>query len=276
MVGVLQAASRESLAGAITRLNAYVDSADASALARVGDDLFAFARLLTEEKVLRRVLADPSTPESARVRLAEQLLGEKLSEPALELVKVLVSSRWSRTLDLIDAAETLARHATLAVAEKDGTLDDIEDELFRFARILAREPELNALLSDTNTPAEGRIRLLDQIIGDRVSPVTAALLRQTVRLPRSRHLDVVAEELAELAAARRDRSVARVTAPVALTQVQEQKLTDSLSRLYGRSISLQIDLDEGLLGGLVVQVGSEVIDGSVAGKLAAARRALPR
>jgi F-type H+-transporting ATPase subunit delta len=113
------------------------------------------------------------------------------------------------------------------------------------------------------------------VIGKRVSPVAASLLRQTVRLPRSRHLDVVAEELAEMAAERRDRSVARVTTPIALTRVQEQKLTDSLGRLYGRPISLQVELDERLLGGLVVQVGGEVIDGSVAGKLAAARRTLP-
>jgi F-type H+-transporting ATPase subunit delta len=275
MATVLQAASREAMAAALGRLNAYVDSADAGELATLGEDLFAFTRLIAGERALRRILADPSTPEAARAQLAEQVLGGQLSEPALDFVKLLVSSRWSRSSDLVDAAETLARQATLAVAEKNGNLDDVEDELFRFGRILDREPELNTLLSDASTPGEGRIRLLDEVIGDRVSSVTASLLRQTVRLPRSMHLDVVAEELAEMAAERRDRSVARVTAPIALTQVQEQKLTDSLGRLYGRPISLQIELDEGLLGGLVVQVGGEVIDGSVAGKLAAARRALP-
>jgi F-type H+-transporting ATPase subunit delta len=275
MAAVLAAASRESLAAAMQRLNAYVDTADAPALSRLGDELFAFARLIATERPLRRLLADPSTPEAARARLVEQVLGGQLSDPALEFIKGLVTSRWSRSADLTEAAEALARQATLAVAEKDGTLDDVEDELFRFSRILDREPQLNALLSDENTPAEGRLRLLEQVVGDRISPVTAALLRQTVRLPRGRHLDVVAEELAELAAARRDRSVARITAPMVLSSQQEQKLTDSLSRLYGRPISLQIELDESLLGGLVVQVGGEVIDGSVAGKLAAARRALP-
>jgi F-type H+-transporting ATPase subunit delta len=275
MAAVLAAASRESLAAAMQRLNAYVDTADAPALSRLGDELFAFARLIATERPLRRLLADPSTPEAARARLIEQVLGGQLSKPALDIIKGLVTARWSRSSDLVEAAETLARQATLAVAEKDGTLDNVEDELFRFSRILDREPQLNALLSEENAPAEGRLRLLDQVIGDRVSPVTAALLRQTARLLRSRHLDVVAEELSELAAARRDRSVAHVTAPIALSSQQEQKLTDSLSRLYGRPISLQIELDESLLGGLVVQVGGEVIDGSVAGKLAAARRALP-
>jgi F-type H+-transporting ATPase subunit delta len=171
--------------------------------------------------------------------------------------------------------EAVAREALLAAAEKEGNLDDVEDELFRFGRVLDREPRLAALLEDAAAPADKRIELLDQLIGGKVSPVTAALLRHTVRLPRDRHLDVVCEELAELAAARRNRSVARVTAPVALTGEQEQKLADSLSRLYGRAISLQVELDPSLMGGLVVQVGGEVIDGSVASRLAAARRALP-
>ena len=275
MAAVLQAASRESLAAAMQRLNAHVDTADARALNTLGDELFAFARLVATERPLRRLLADPATPEQARIGLVGQVLGGKLGTPTLDFVKGLVTSRWSQSSDLVEAAEALARQSTLAVAEKDGTLDNVEDELFRFGRILDREPQLNTLLSEESTPAQGRLRLLEQVLGNRVSPVAAALLRQTVRLLRSRHLDVVAEELAELAAARRDRSVARVTAPIALSSQQEQKLTDSLSRLYGRPISLQIELDESLLGGLVVQVGGEVIDGSVAGKLAAARRALP-
>jgi F-type H+-transporting ATPase subunit delta len=275
MALVLQAASREALDTAVVRLDAYVDSASPQDLARVGDELFAFARLLVEQKPLRRHLGDPSVSESARIGLARQILGGKLSQPALDLVEVLVGSRWSRSLDLIDGAEALARRATLAVAEKDATLDDVEDELFRFSRILAREPELNGLLTDTSKPEPGRIALLDRLLGNRVSPVTAALLRQSVRLPRGRHLDLVAEELADLAAALRNRSVARVSTAAVLTPVQEQKLTDSLTRLYGRPMSLQVELDESLLGGLVVAVGNEVIDGSVAGKIAAARRRLP-
>jgi F-type H+-transporting ATPase subunit delta len=97
-----------------------------------------------------------------------------------------------------------------------------------------------------------------------------------VRAPRGRHLEWAAEELSELAAARRDRYVAHIATPVALTPRQEQQLTASLSRLYGRPMSLQIEQDPSLLGGLVVRVGGEVIDGSVSGRINAARRSLPR
>lgn len=275
MTVILQATSRESLAAAGERLDATVDSASVNALRTLGDELFAVARLVASQKPLRTHLGDPSVPAESRSELIRRLLGSQVGEAALEVVTGLVSSRWSRSLDLVDALEITARRATLGVAERNGDLDDVEDELFRFGRILDREPDLMGLLADINQPEDKRVALLDGLLGDRVSPVTATLLRQTVRLPRGRHLDLAAEELAELTAERRDRYVARVSTAVALTDEQERRLASTLTRIYGRPMALQIELDESLLGGLVVNVGGEVIDGSVAGRLAAAGRHLP-
>jgi len=275
MALLLQAASREALAAATEDLDRHVDDASASDLERLGSELFAVLRLLEAEPGLRRHLADPSVPPSSRSGLADQLLGEQLSRPTLDVITDLVSSRWSRSPDLVEAVEELGRRATLGVAEKDGSLDEVEDQLFRFGRVLDREPELNSLLTDHATPPDKRLELLHGLLDGKVSPVTEALLSATVAAPRGRSLDLAAEELSELAAARRDRYVAHVRAPVALSPDQEQRLADSLSRLYGRPISLQVELDEDLLGGLLVRVGDEVIDGSVAGRLAAARRRLP-
>ena len=276
MALALQAASRESLADLNARLDVFVDQVGAADLDRLADQLFSVARLLSGETTLRRHLADPAVAEDARTGLVERLLGGKLDRPALEAVAAAVAARWSRPVDLVNALESLARNAALGSAEKGERLDDVEDELFRFGRILDREPELAGLLADTGRLLEGRLGLLDRLLSGKVTPTTATLLRQAVSLPRGRHLDVIAEELAELAAARRELSVARVTTPVRLTPDQEQRLTGSLSRLYGRPMSLQVELDESLLGGLVVRVGGEVIDGSVAGRIEAARRHLPR
>lgn len=275
MASVLQPASRDALAALTGRLDTYVDGASARDLTTTADELFAVARFLDGERAIQRLLGDPASPEDARADLVRRLFGSQLSEATVDLVSELARRRWSKTRDVVTAAETLARQATIAVAEKTGSLDEVEDQLFRFGRILGREPRLNSLLADTATPVQGRVELLDGVLGDRVYPVTATLLRESVRLPRGRHLDVVAEELAELAAARRDRSVAKVRTPVALTPDQESGLANTLGRIYGRKISLQVELDRDLLGGLVVQVGGEVIDGSVAGRLAAARRSLP-
>jgi F-type H+-transporting ATPase subunit delta len=275
MASVLQSASRESLSAAAARLDDHIDGTGASELSTLANDLFAVLDLLEREIALRRALADPATPAAARSGLADRLFSGKIGRPALDLVSDLVSSRWSRNTDLLEALESLARTASFGVAEKDGSLDRVEDELFRFGRILDREPELARLLSDSGTPADKRIGLLHEVVGEKVAPTTVRLLEQTVRTPRSRNLDVAAEELSELAAARRDRYVAHVRTPVRMTAEQEQRLTDSLTRLYGRPISLQVELDPDLLGGLVVRVGGELIDGSVAGRVATARRTLP-
>ncbi len=275
MTALMQAASRESLALAEDRLDSYLDSASAAELERLGDELFAVVRLLLEQPTLRRHLADPSVPETARRALTDSVLGDRVSRQTLDVVADLVSSRWSRPADLVEAHEVMARRATFGVAEKDGSLDEVEDELFRFGRMLAREPRLSTLLADPAADPEARVRLLAELLARKVTPVTLRLLTTPARTPRGRHLDVASEELAELAALRRDRYVAHVTAPVRLTDDQERRLVELLTRLYRRPISLQIELEPGLLGGLVVRVGGELMDGSVLSRLAEARRRLP-
>jgi F-type H+-transporting ATPase subunit delta len=276
MALVLQAASREALADLLARLDTYAGQVGADDLEQLGDQLFAVTRVLAEQRTLRRHLADPSVPASSRTALVERLFRGQLSQPALEAVGAAASVRWSQPQDLVDGMQAMARSALLAAAEKSGGLDEVEDELFRFGRILDREPRLAGLLADDSTPLEGRVELLDGLLAGKVSRATGVLLRQSVRLPRGQHLDIIAEELAELTAARRERSVARITTPVRLTPRQEDRLRDTLGRLYGRAMSLQVDLDPSLLGGLVVRVGGEVIDGSVATRLEAARRRLSR
>jgi F-type H+-transporting ATPase subunit delta len=276
MALALRAASRESLAEAEHRLDSRVDSTSVTELGTLGEQLFSVTRMLIGEPTLRRHLADPSVPGANRSHLADQLLGAQLGRPALDTVSDLVAARWSRPADLVEAVEVLARGATLGVAEKDGTLAEVEDELFRFGRILDREPTLATLLADPTAPSESRVALLREVLGSKVRPVTATLLEHTVRTPRGRSLDLAAEELSTLAAARQDRYVAHVSTPAALTPAQEQRLTDTLTRLYSRRMSLQIELDPSLLGGLVVRVGGDVIDGSVSGRLSAAKRAVPK
>ncbi len=272
----LAGASRDSLAQASERLDERVDSASGAELERLGDELYSVLGLLAEQPTLRRYLADPTAPAEVRAELADRVLSDKVGRDTLDLVSELVRMRWSRPVDLVEALEVLARRALLGVAEKDGSLDSVEDELFRFGRLLEREPRLRSMLADTSMPADKRIGLLDELIDGKVSPVTKRLLEQTVRYPRGRSLDMAAEELSELAAERRNRYVAHVKAPAPLSAEQERRLAETLTRMYGRPMSVQVEVDPDLLGGLVVRVGNEVIDGSVAGRMATARRELPK
>jgi len=272
----MQPASRAALAAARERLESRTDGASAQDRNRLGDDLAGVAAVLGAQPVIRRHLADSAAPEQIRRDMVKTLFGAKVSQISLAVLGDVVSSRWSRPLDLIDGVEELAWQALLSLAEHDESLDEVEDELFRFGRILVAQPRLASLLGDETAPAARRLELLATVLADRTRPVTRRLLAQAVRSPRRRPLDEIIEGLVDRAAARRERSVAHVTAAGPLSQRQEQRLLDVLNRIYRRPISLKVDLNATLLGGLVIRVGDEVIDGSVAARLGQARQWMSR
>jgi F-type H+-transporting ATPase subunit delta len=270
----MEASSRVALAQARERLGEVSRGLGGPELLQLADELFAVARLLDGQSSLRRALSDPAGKPEERAGLARRLFGSRLSETALDLVETMARQRWSRPTDLVEAATTLATEASLDAADARGELDSVEDELFRFGRIVAGDRELARILSDRSAPAEGKAALLDRLLSGRVSPVTEQLLRNVLTGLYAGHAEHVIERLSEVASRRRGQSVARVTTAVALTAAQEQRLTDVLGRLYGRAIGLQVIVDPSVLGGLVVQVGDEVIDGSIAHRLEAAGRRL--
>lgn len=243
-------------------------------LLSLADELFAVARLLSGQLTLRRALSDPAGRPDDRAALANRLFAAKLSGTALDVVETVARQRWSRPIDLVDAFTTLATEASLDAADARGELESVEDELFRFGRIIGGSRELGRILSARKAPAEGKAALLDQLLSGRVSPVTEQLLLNVLTGAHAGSAEVAVERLSEVASRRRGQSVARVTSAVALTPAQEQRLIDVLGRIYGRNMGLQVTVDPSVLGGLIVQVGDEVIDGSIAHRLEAASRQL--
>ncbi len=207
--------------------------------------------------------------------MAERLLSGKISDAALDIVKAAASQRWSSTSDLAHGLQHIARLALLVRAEREGQIDDVEDQLFRVSRVLEAEPRLITLLSEYTAPADGRIKLLNSVLRGRASKNTADLLRQTVELLHGERADEVVRDLANLAVSRRGEVVAHVRAAAELTDAQRERLTELLTRIYAHPVSLQLDVNPALIGGLTIAVGDEVIDGSLASKLAAAENHLP-
>ncbi len=247
---------------------------EAEELVGLADELFAVARLLGAQPSLRRALSDPAGKPADRAALAQRLLGGKVSDATLDLVQTLARQRWSRPFDLIEATEALATEAALDAADVRGELEGVEDELFRFGRIVAGDPDLSRILTDRAAPAAGKTALLDRLLSGRVSPVTEQLLRNHLTRPTVSNAETAIERLSEVASRRRGQSVAHVTAAAPLTAAQEQRLADVLGRVYGRAIGLQVTVDPAVLGGLVIRVGDEVIDGSVLRRLDEAGRRL--
>ena len=243
-------------------------------LLSLADELFAVSRVLDSQLGLRRAMADPAGKPEERAALVRRLFAAQLSSTALDLVETIARQRWSRPIDLVEATITVAIEAALDAADVNGELDDVEDELFRFGRIVAGDRELNRVLSDRKASVEGRKALLDRLLSGRVNPVTELLLRNVLTGSHVGTAEIAIERLSDVASRRRGQSVARVTSAVPLTAAQEQQLVAVLGRLYGRQVGLQVTVDPGVLGGLVIQVGDEVIDGSIAHRLEAARRRL--
>lgn len=278
----LRAASREALANLVAEFDtlAGTDGAagglDADGLTSLADDLAGVAGLLIKQTSLTKHLAEPADTAAAKVALVDKLLTGKIGEPALKLVRTAVSQRWSVEANLIDGIEHIARLALLQRAQAANEVDEVEDQLFQFGRVLDAEPRLSALLSDYTTDAAGRIALLDKVVGAGSGNSTAAaLLSQTVGLLRGERADEAVIDLAELAVARRGEVVAHVSAAADLTDAQRDRLATVLTRIYGHPVSVQLHVDPELLGGLSITVGDEVIDGSIASRLAAAQTQLP-
>lgn len=268
----MQGVSRSSYAALRDRLAA---AAGGSVVAEMlGDELFAVTRVLDREHALRRALSDPSRPAGQKATVASGLFGGQIAPATGELVEAAVSSRWARPSDLADAVEQLAMEATVMAAEFEGQLDDLEDELFRFGRLVAAQPELRAVLSGPALPAERKRGLLDALLAGKVTPAALRLITEMAVHPRGRALQQSLDLCARVAARRRERLIAVVRVAAPLSAGQRERLTAALSRAYSRDVHLNVVLDPAVMGGMTVQVGDEMIDGSVATRLAAVRRRL--
>lgn len=272
----MHGASRESLSRARERLDQLARSVDPRAFVRVADGLFSVAGLLEREGRLRRALADPSLPGPTKAELARALLAGQVDEATLGVLDEIVSARWSQPADLLDALDALGATAALIEAEADGELDDVEDELFRFSRIVDREPGLLMALTDQGLPLERKRELVHALLEGRAQPVTLRLVEEVVAHPRGRTLNRALEDYAALAAQRRRRLVAVVRVAVPLTQDEEARLAAALARQFGSQMQLQVEVDPEVTGGVHVRVADVALDGTVATRLAEVRRRLAR
>lgn len=271
----MHAASREALDKLLQTLDTGLkESSNAVGTgATTGTELFDVVDLLDQERSLRVALVDAAATPEKRAELVKALFSGKVSASTEEIVSAAVSQTWSNARDLRTGLEQLGRRALLRSAEAQGQLDRVESELFALARVLEREAEFELLLSDKAASADDRRDLLAKVIYGKVSSVTEALALQAIGRARKSPVDLLDGLCAE-AAALNGFEVARVRSAAPLSDGQRSGLEAKLEKIYGRKITVHSEVDSSLLGGAVVRVGDEVIDGSTAGKLARMRRSL--
>jgi len=268
----MYAASREASSRSREALRAALTGSD-SVAATTGSELFAVVAVLDDQRSLRVALADVSVPGSARAELSERVFGGKVSVATQAVLTTAVAQDWSRTSDLVATLVLLGQEALLESAANAGRLDAVEDELFRLGRIIADNPDLEQALSDRAKPFAAKRELLTRLLTGKAEPVTVSLAEQVVTREGTR-IGPAFDELSDLAASRRDQIVAHVRAAIVLTPPQRERLSASLQRIYGKPVTVHVQVDTSLLSGLVVRIGDDVIDGSAVGRLERLRREL--
>lgn len=272
----MSAASRESYAEASDKLAAYATKATAPQLNTLADEILSVARLLKAEPRLRRALTDPSRSGSQRAELLRSLLAGKLGTETVDLVAALVAGRWSAPSELLTATERLGVDALLVSAQLADELAEVEDELFRFGQVVSSSPDLAISLSDPSVATERRVKLVQDLLKGKVRFATGRLVEVALDGFGGRSFEAALPKLVELAAEKRDREVAYVTVSRILDEADEQRLADRLSEMYSRKVSLKIDVDPSIIGGISVRVGSDLYDGTILRRLTEARQAFAK
>jgi len=236
-----------------------------------GADMFAVVDALDGSATLRRAVTDPGTPEGARRALVHGLLDGKVDKAVVDLVAESATLRWAGGRTFAAALERQAVRAQLIVADRRGELDDTEDQLFRFARLVDSNPELRNLLADRAIELHKRQELLEGLLRGRANDATIILARRAVAA-RERTFGHTIEGYVTLAAAQKNRALATVRVAKPLSSDQRNRLRAALSKQIGRDVAIQELVDPDILGGMRVEIGDEVFEGTVADRLEAARR----
>lgn len=234
-------------------------------------DMFAVVDALDSSATLRRAVTDPGTPEGARRGLVHGLFDGKVDRAVADFVAEAATLRWAGGRTFAAALERQAVHAVLIVADRRGDLEDTEDQLFRFARFVESNPDLRNVLADRSIDRSKRQELVGELLRGRATDATIMLAKRAVAA-RERTFANTIEGYVTLAAAQKNRVVATVRVAKPLTSDQRDRLHASLTKQIGRDVAIQEVIDPEILGGVRVELGDEVFEGTVVDRLEAARR----
>lgn len=250
----------------IARLDQAADKTVASL--QLSNELFALVDELTAQPELGRALTDPSLDAQGRGRLAEALLGTRLGQPTVQLITDAVHIEWTGGPELTRAL----RRQAIRIALRSTDADRVRSELNVVRETLAGHDELRVAMAGHTAGEEARTELVNQLLGDKADPVTALLVSLAVR--EGEHVQDLLWSCMELASQVLGRVLARITVARPLPAYQQAELGEQLRRIYGQQVDMAEHVDPAVLGGVRVELGDDVIDGTVSTKLAEAEREL--
>ncbi len=252
-------ASRVALQSATQQLSAATGVSLAT-----GEQLLAASRAIESSAQLRSALADPAVESSRKSGLLSAIFGT-LDGAASQVLTRAVSSRWSSPEELVDGIEELGIRAVAKAAGPDA---GIEGELFAFGRAVSSDHELELAVGSKLGSPEAKAALVDKLLSGKASASTVAIVRHLVQSPRGRRIGQLLSGAADIVADTAGARIATVTSAVPLTAAQLATLEKTLGARYGQTLRINLITDPTIVGGLRVQIGDDVIDGTVAARLA--------
>ena len=269
----LGGSSRQSLVIARGKLDAAVKGASATTASELSTQLFFAAEVFAANTSLRRAFADPSRDEASKVALVKDLFGSKISSTTSELLSAVAGLRWSAAGDLVVVIEQLAIEAEATAANAEGAIDRLESEFFEVSRLIADNFELRkALVGNGSVDAKGA--LIAEVLSKSASSSTVKLAVALVTSLRGRSIEAAFADYLFGIANRRNRLIAHVRVAAEITDAQKSRLAAAIEKQVGQPISVNIQVDSSIIGGVSVKFADELVDGSISNRLAGAGRAL--
>ena len=261
-------ATREALASSKKALASLPES---SSTLSTGEDLFAAGRIIGESAQFRGLLGDPSTEAKTKKALIDAVFSDGLGADALSLLTAITTAHWSTPDELLAGIEEIALRVVASTAPADVS---IESELFSFGEAVSSDAGLElAINSSLGTPT-AKVGLVNALIEGKASEQTGVIVRHLIQQPRGRRIAELLGNAARIVADASDQSIATVTSATPIAPAQLDRLRVALGRSYGHELKINQIVDPSVLGGLRVQIGDDVIDGSIESRLSDLRQKL--
>ncbi len=246
-------ASREALAAAKAALSGRLGKS-------AGAELLSASALIDGSPALLATFADGSTEGAAKAQLVDKLFGS-ISAGARSVLSAAVEQSWSNPAELLDGIEQLGLRAEAA---NDSNL---ADELLAAASTVDSSHELELVLGSKLGDTQAKVQLVERLFTGKLSPAAIGIVRHLVANPRGRRLSPALRESARVAADQGGSELATVTVAAPLSGEQQSRISSLLEKNAGRPVRVTTVIDPSLVGGVRIQIGDDVIDGSVRSRL---------
>jgi F-type H+-transporting ATPase subunit delta len=156
--------------------------------------------------------------------------------------------------------------AIFSLGKERGTLDAWQSDLALLANVVA-DGRVSHYLTNPSIPKERKIEVLESALDVTVQPETRKLARLLIERDRMTLLPEIRELVDDQVRAERGIAIAAVTTADPLNEAEQDLVREKMEEITGQQIELDLEIDPEIIGGIIIRVGDQVIDGSVRNKL---------